>query len=62
MNLGQGPGFARRVFLEGQDPIPDGLRMGGGGGGESDGQREASHDRTPSAVPAEEPGDQPFSS
>jgi hypothetical protein len=57
MGLGQGPSLARRVLLEGQDPVPDGLRMAGHRTNEADGQRDGGHGRAPAAVPTKEPGD-----
>jgi hypothetical protein len=58
MGLGQGPSLARGVLLEGQDPVPDGLRMGRGRPNEPDGQRDGDYGRVPGALPAAgTPGD-----
>jgi hypothetical protein len=62
MGLGQGPGLARRVLLEGQDPVPDGLRMGGSRTNEPDGERDGGHGRAPAAVRTKEPGDHSLTS
>ena len=62
MGPGQDPGLARCVLLEGQDPVPDRLGMGGGRTSEPDGQRNGGHGRAPAAIPAEEPADYSLSS
>jgi hypothetical protein len=62
MGLSQGPGLARRVLLEGKDPVPHGLRMGRDWGNKPDGQRDGGDGRASAAVPLEELGDQSLSS
>jgi hypothetical protein len=62
MGLSQGPGLARRVLVEGKDPVPDGLRRGRGWANEPDGQRDGGDGRASAPVPFEELGDQSLSS
>jgi hypothetical protein len=57
MRPGQVPSLARGMFLEGQDPVPDGLRMGRGGPNEPEGQRDGDPGRVLAALPAGTPRD-----
>ena len=61
MSLSEGPGLTRRVLLEGQDPVPDGLGMAGGRT-KKPGQRCGGDGRAPVPVRTTESGDHSLTS